>query len=308
MNPYRFPLSAIRTALFQGHQIACSFRKPPAKRTVVLNYHSVRPKNLFFNSTSTEVFERHLEWIAEHCEVVDFTQVLHDNSAVKPRVSIVFDDGFLDNLEYAVPLLKKYSLKATFFISTGFLVRDPVILDIFARTFQATSEDFLDKDALQELYLSGMGIGAHTHSHRNLLSLPPFEQREELFRSKEMLEDLLGCSVPTLAYPFGVPGKAFDLTTCRIAEEVGFLYAGSVCWRGVLEGDSSLRVPRFTVVNESVAELGAIVHGALDPIGFFQEWRFSGRRTSVRKPQLLALSLVELSGGLSSSPAFFGLL
>lgn len=292
MNPYSPAFSALRTALFGMHKKLRPLALRSAGRTLVLNYHSVRPSQLFFNSTSTKVFEQHLEWLAAHCEVVDFQDVCA-SATDKPRVAIVFDDGFRDNLDYALPLLQKYGLKATFFVSTGFLQRDSVILDIFARTFQTTAEDFMDAAALRELSAAGMPVGAHTHSHRNLLSLTELEQKEELGRSKEILESLLGCPIQSVAYPFGVPGKAFDLTTTQIAEALGYTRGGMVCWRAVRPLEKALQIPRFTIVNESLDELEAIVAGALDPIGWYQDWRFS-TRNSYRAKRLTALAIALL--------------
>ncbi len=292
MNPYSPAFSALRTALFSAHKVLRPVIMQPTRRTLVLNYHSVRPSRLFFNSTSTKVFEQHLEWLATHCEVVDFQDV-HAPAMAKPRVALAFDDGFRDNLDYAVPLLLKYGLKATFFVSTGFLQRDPLILNIFARTFQTTAEDFMDVAALQELFAAGMPVGAHTHSHRNLLNLSPQEQKEELTRSKEILENLLGCPIQGVAYPFGVPGKAFDRTTTQIAEAVGYTRGAMVCWRAVQPRENALQIPRFTVGNENLDDLEAIVAGALDPIGWFQDWRFS-RRQSHRAKKLPALTVALL--------------
>ncbi len=293
MNPYSPAFSALRTVLFSSHRMLRPLAVQSAQRTLILNYHSVRPSKLFFNSTSVEVFEQHLDWLAAHCEVVDFLDLCAP-ATTKPRVAIAFDDGFLDNLEYAVPLLQKYGLKATFFVSTGFLQRDPVILDIFARTFQTTAEDFMDVAALQELHAAGMPVGAHTHSHRNLLGLSAKEQKEELGRSKEILENLLGCPIPSVAYPFGVPGKAFDLATTQIAEEVGYTKGAMVCWRAVGPREKAMQIPRFTVVNENLAELEAIVAGALDPIGWYQEWRFTkGWSYTTKRSPALAFALLE---------------
>ncbi len=292
MNPYSLPLRALRQALVKGYQLGRAMRSPQ-RRTLVLNYHSVRPAQLFFNSTPTRVFEQHLEWLATHCEVVDFAEVCTP-ATHKPRVAITFDDGFRDNLEYAVPLLQKYGLKATFFISTGFLERDAVILDIFARTFQTTVSDFMDAEAVRELFASGMQVGSHAHSHRNLLSLSAQEQKEELGRSKAILEDLLGQPVQSVAYPFGVPGKAFDLTTTRIAGALGYTRGTMVCWRGVRAQEPVFRIPRFTIVRESLAELEAIVGGAWDPIGWYQDWRFSLRAShQANKSYPLAVALLE---------------
>jgi hypothetical protein len=42
--------------------------------------------------------------------------------SLPPRsLSITFDDGYRDNAEVALPLLARYGIPATFFISTGFL-------------------------------------------------------------------------------------------------------------------------------------------------------------------------------------------
>lgn len=292
MNPYTRPLHALRSLLFRNFRLVKALGQLPDRRTVVLNYHSVRSNNLLFNSTPTDVFEQHLAWLAAHCEVVDFSEVLEPIASNRPRVALVFDDGFLDNLQHAVPLLKKYGLRATFFVSTGFLRRDPVILDIFARVFRTNAEDFLDTEALRELFAAGMLVGAHTHTHRNLRSLPPYEQEEELRLSKEILEQTLGAPVNALAYPFGVPGKAFDLTTCSIAKRLGYTQAGTVCWRGLRPQDSPMRVPRITVVKESELELEAMVYGALDPIGYFQEWRFALQQRNWQR-KIYAYALLE---------------
>lgn len=290
MNPYTLPLHVLRSMMFRNFRLIKAIGRLPSQRTVVLNYHSVRPNGLLFNSTPADVFEQHLAWLVAHCEVVDFLEVLEPHASDRPRVALVFDDGFLDNLQYAVPLLKKYGLKATFFISTGFLRRDPVILDIFARTFQTTAEDFMDTESLLELFAAGMPVGAHTHTHRNLRSLPPPEQEEELRLSKEILEETLGVPINTMAYPYGVPGKAFDLTTCSIAKKLGYAQAGSVSWRGLRPQDSPLRIPRITVVRETKLELEAMVYGALDLIGHFQEWRFARQQ---RNWQVYAYALLE---------------
>ncbi|MEM7517382.1 MAG: polysaccharide deacetylase family protein, partial [Planctomycetota bacterium] len=43
--------------------------------------------------------------------------------AERPRVAITFDDGYLDNAQYAAPLLEGAGLRATFFAATDFVGR-----------------------------------------------------------------------------------------------------------------------------------------------------------------------------------------
>jgi peptidoglycan/xylan/chitin deacetylase (PgdA/CDA1 family) len=46
---------------------------------------------------------------------------LREGSLPPRAVSITFDDGYADNLDNAVPILKKHGAHATFFIATGYL-------------------------------------------------------------------------------------------------------------------------------------------------------------------------------------------
>jgi peptidoglycan/xylan/chitin deacetylase (PgdA/CDA1 family) len=60
------------------------------------------------------------------------------------------------------------------------------------------------REALRVLHADGHTIGAHTHSHPVLTGLPPAEARREITRSKELLEDILGCPIIHFAYPYGM--------------------------------------------------------------------------------------------------------
>ena len=48
-------------------------RRPRAGRVVVLCYHSIHPSNSF-RSATPDLFDQHLAWIADTCEVVPFTE------------------------------------------------------------------------------------------------------------------------------------------------------------------------------------------------------------------------------------------
>lgn len=94
-------------------------------------------------------FEEQLAWLATHAHVLPLTEAVHrllNHEPLPPAsVAITFDDGLLDNLENAAPLLEKYQLPATFYIITGELEEGaPMWWDraiaILAST-QATSVD-----------------------------------------------------------------------------------------------------------------------------------------------------------------------
>lgn len=63
-----------------------------------------------------------------------------DADSLPPRaLSITFDDGYLDNLQNAVPVLRKHGLCATFFVATGYcagarLMWNDTIIEVIRRT------------------------------------------------------------------------------------------------------------------------------------------------------------------------------
>jgi peptidoglycan/xylan/chitin deacetylase (PgdA/CDA1 family) len=248
-------------------------------RTVVLTYHSIRPPGLYKYSTSAALFEAHLEWLAAHCTVVGFEEVLlpAEQPRGKPRVAITFDDGYQDNVEIALPLLQKYRLTATFFITTGLLQKDTPTLNRLAANFGNSLEQMgpLNFAGLRALDAAGMHIGAHTHSHHNLRQLSPKEQREELYKSRAILEDALGKAVPTMSYPYGLPGYAVDAGVSRASLETGYRLAATVHLRAVRPLDDPGRIPRFVLTDENLQDLRTIVFGGMDVVGWYQDVTFS---------------------------------
>ena len=64
----------------------------------------------------------------------------------------------------------------------------------------------------------GLSIGAHGFTHRLLGTLTPEDQRWELLSAKENLEEVLGHSIQSLAYPAG----SYSIDTPNIALECGY--------------------------------------------------------------------------------------
>ncbi len=68
-------------------------------------------------------FESQLKWLRNRFEVLplaEAVQRVRQGEKLPPySVAITFDDGYLDNLTLAAPLLNKYELPATFFVATG---------------------------------------------------------------------------------------------------------------------------------------------------------------------------------------------
>jgi peptidoglycan/xylan/chitin deacetylase (PgdA/CDA1 family) len=113
-------------------------------------------------------------------------------------VLITFDDGYLDFLIYAWPLLKRYG-----FLATVFLVADEIGQS--NRWDHNPSEEvpLLGWKEIRDLRGEGVEFGSHSASHCSLTELLPEEVVREGVRSKAIIESGLGQPINAFAYPYG---------------------------------------------------------------------------------------------------------
>lgn len=96
----------------------------------VLAYHRIdEVKEGEFNyfipniAATPEQFREQMEYVAQHYQVVSLEQVrdfIYSDIALPDKpLLITFDDGYLDNFQYAYPILSEFGFAAVIFIITG---------------------------------------------------------------------------------------------------------------------------------------------------------------------------------------------
>jgi len=178
----------------------------------VIMYHSIdhmdRATKL---SVSPESLERQMEFLHKHrYNVVTLSRLasmIRNREKLPPKtIAITFDDGLYNNYRYAYPILKKYGLPATFFV---------IIKKIGEPGYVGWKE-------IKEISDSGIiTIGSHTISHLWLPSMGSAQLKDELERSKEILEQGLGKPVDELCYPIG----AHNDRVKRFVKDAGYACA-----------------------------------------------------------------------------------
>jgi peptidoglycan/xylan/chitin deacetylase (PgdA/CDA1 family) len=122
--------------------------------------------------------------------------------------AITFDDGHSSNFTEALPILKRYGMRAIFFVTTGWIGRPGM----------------LTWEQLGILQSEGMEIGSHTVNHPIPPELGEEELRRELVDSKRALDAALSSPVLALSSPTGF----HDPRMRRLSKDAGYeaMYVG----------------------------------------------------------------------------------
>lgn len=176
---------------------------------VILYYHVVAKEQ-------RTLFGKQLDLILRWAEPVR-TDHIFDLESRNHRVAITFDDGFQSVVQNAIVELESRKFPATIFIPPSCLGESPSWPDIDER--EKGSEVVMNIQELMKIKNNEfINIGSHSQTHANLLRIGEAEAREEIAGSKLKLEELLGCKVKELSFPFG----AFNENHVKIAKEAGY--------------------------------------------------------------------------------------
>lgn len=240
--------------------------KRPYLPNRILYYHSVHPDAL--GSHRPEQFKSQLDWLQDHgyhsVLVRDIPTLLKESPFhSEPWVAITFDDGYRDNVEYALPILKDAGFVVTFFVVAGMVHNSkPASSNTGYRLYE--NRGMMTVQDLETLALEGMEIGSHGMTHR--MATQVVEQSSgaflaELRESKKILEDASGCSVVSFSYPNGQRG-AFSDATRRLLAETAYQVAVTTMWGHVTVRCDMLTLPRCEAANtDTLDEFAAKLHG-----------------------------------------------
>lgn len=168
-------------------------RRGPRSGARILLYHAVGTpleKDTYGISIDPSNFSRHLQTLADDpaLDVVPFSEM--SPTSDRTNVVLTFDDGYLDTLRTAAPILLDFGIPFTVFVTSGFLDRG--------------HPEYLTVDDLRELATqNGVTIGSHGVTHSLLTKCDADQLRNELVGSRERLEEIIGVPVRSISYPHG---------------------------------------------------------------------------------------------------------
>lgn len=120
---YQTPKSSIERFWFSGWKRIEKY----LEHYKIYLYHRVLPyqegENPFLLKVSPSLFEDHLKFFKKSFNICFADDLVRNKFKGKSSrdISITFDDGYFDNYEYAFPLIKKYKVPVTIFLTTSFV-------------------------------------------------------------------------------------------------------------------------------------------------------------------------------------------
>lgn len=226
--------TVLALASFLVAQVVRIFQSTP--QVVVLMYHAIDCSGWKL-SVTPEKFERQISYLARKGLVVQLADVVSYVKGGKKlpvhAAAITFDDGYRDLLTTVLPILERYNVSATVFISSDLSIRtDP------------TGTPRLTEEELRTLARSPLiTIGSHAKTHTKFVELSSEGMYREAKESADTLERISGKRPIFFAYPFG----AHSADAERAVKDAGYEAAFGITEGTIYQGDDLFGLRRVQI-------------------------------------------------------------
>lgn len=177
-------------------------------------------------------------------------------------VGVTLDDGYVNNFDEALPVLRDLGFTATAYIVSAQIGGT----NAWDHPKGVPPARLMDVAHLKAWCAAGMEIGAHTRNHVNLSESTDDVAREEIAGCKQDLERVLGTEVRSFCYPYG----EHRARHAALLREAGYATGTTVISSRTQPGDDLLRLPRLSVHLEDTLPL-FLAQVATD----FEDWRMA---------------------------------
>ncbi|OFX37851.1 MAG: hypothetical protein A2X08_06050 [Bacteroidetes bacterium GWA2_32_17] len=215
--------------------------KPVNKHRLKLFDNSGSILSVYFHNPNYHLFEQCVKWLVfnkfEFISLDEVAVLVETKKKVKTRKAVItLDDGWKDNLNNVLPVIEKYKIPVTIFISIAPVYDGNLWTQVFKNAISQKS-DLIKKEekkykkipeqrrleiynllkqnttlkrniiTIEELLLIVQNpliyIGGHTFNHAMLNICTLKEQQFEIDDSKKHLEKIIGKQINYFAYPNG---------------------------------------------------------------------------------------------------------
>lgn len=135
----------------------------------ILLYHGVTEaksngiENYSLKHVPLADFERDMDYLKQHCNVLSMDEVLKltisEDHFPSRSVAVTFDDGFANNFQLAMPILNRLNIPATFYVTSG-------IVDTDLMFWVDQLEDCLNRTKNSEIQITLEGKNKHFYLNK----------------------------------------------------------------------------------------------------------------------------------------------
>jgi peptidoglycan/xylan/chitin deacetylase (PgdA/CDA1 family) len=270
MRAYRaFQLAKNGLYRATGEAVGAVASPDQSARTLrVLMYHKVNDQWPNPITVPTAIFAEQMELLGELGYTPVSLEAVRDHylagAALPPRaVLITFDDGYLDNLVNAFPILRRHGYPAVIFVPIGYLDGSRPLPHEETLFVGGVRNPTLAWSQLAELEEGGVRIESHGIGHRQLSELGPDEALREISISKLRLEERLGREVEAYAY---VKGSRADYRAehTSLARQAGYKLAFSAVSGANGPDSDRYQLLRYNIEPYAARTFELVLAGACD--------------------------------------------
>jgi peptidoglycan/xylan/chitin deacetylase (PgdA/CDA1 family) len=156
-----------------------------------------------------------------------YDALFHGSALPSRPVLISVDDGYVDDTRTILPVLRRFHLRATFFVIVG---RD-------------NQPGFVTPSQMRELDGAGMDVEDHSLTHIDLRTVTGSALKAQVTGSKRTLEGILGHPVSAIAYPFGT----YNATVLAAVRAAGYSLGFTTMGGESASSTASLTIPRIHI-------------------------------------------------------------
>lgn len=161
---------------------------------------------------------------------------------------ITLDDGYRNNLEHALPVLRRNGFSATCYAVSQLLGQS----NVWDRALGIPASPLMTAEELRTWVAGGQEVGAHTRHHVRLPELSDAEAQDEIERSAHELAQCCGVPVRHFCYPYG----DYQARHAQQVRSAGYDSATLTRRGRCLGGEDMVELPRVPVLhNTSLAML-----------------------------------------------------
>jgi len=175
-------------------------------------------------------------------------------------VGITLDDGYQNNLTYALPTLKQFGFSATCYAVSSMMGAQ----NSWDLSIGVPQKNLMTQENWLTWIAAGMDVGSHTQTHADLTAISNEAAMQQLAGSKAELKEKLGYEARHFCYPYG----RFNASHVAMARDAGYHTATTTHRGRVTVGDSLFELRRVLMAHATTP-----VHLALKVASGYEDRR-----------------------------------